>query len=366
MDAQTVETHGVLPGKTTSGFAPGVKDPERIVVVQTAFIGDVVLVLSLMQALRDRYPTDFLGLVTTPASAVLAEGHPAVNKVHSFDKRKSRRGIRGLITMVRELRAEKYDVALVPHRSMRSALLCRLSGIPMRVGFDRGLGRHLMSHRVRYTNRHEVVRNATLLVRLGLTLPNPPVPSLHLRPDEVKNASSILDRIEPGGRWVALAPGSIWNTKRWPEESFARLGALLRKSGFSVVLLGSAEDAPLCARVAAAAGDGVANLSGMQGIRGSAALISRCKALVSNDSAPMHLGVAVRTPVVALFGPTSPEFGFAPLGPHDRIVETSGLLCRPCAIHGGKKCPVKTHDCMKKISPERVLNEVLAINRKAG
>jgi heptosyltransferase II len=343
-----------------------VNDPERIVVVQTAFIGDVVLALSLMQVLRNRYPSARLGLVTTPASAVLAEGHPAVNTLHVFDKRRSRRGALGLKSMADELRQMKYDVALVPHRSLRSALLCLLAGIPFRVGFDRGIGRFLMTKRMRYSKRHEVVRNASLAEPLGFSLVQPPTPVIHLSPDEVKNASLILEGIQPGGRWVALAPGSAWNTKRWPEESFARLAVLLKKQGFSVLLTGSAQDAPLCERIAGAAGGGVANLAGLQGLRGSAALLNRCKVLVSNDSAPMHIAVAVRTPVIAIFGPTTPEFGFAPLGPHDRIVETSGLRCRPCTIHGSTKCPVKTFDCMKSIVPERVLNEVLAISRKAG
>jgi heptosyltransferase II len=343
-----------------------VNDPERIVVVQTAFIGDVVLVLSLMQALRNRYPSARLGLVTTPAAAVLAEGHPAVNTVHVFDKRKSRRGARGLKAMADELRGEKYDAALVPHRSLRSALLCRLAGIPLRVGFDRGIGRFLMTSRVRYSRRHEVMRNSSLTSPLGFSLVQPPVPAIQLTPDEIKNASVILDRIAPRAQWVALAPGSVWATKRWPEDSFVKLAQLLKTKGFSVLLVGGVQDAPLCERIAAAAGGVTANLAGLQGLRGSAALLGRCRMLVSNDSAPMHLAVAVRTPVIAIFGPTSPEFGFGPLGQHDRIVETSGLRCRPCSIHGGKKCPMKTFDCMKSIVPERIVNEVLAVNRKLG
>jgi heptosyltransferase-2 len=364
MDAQTVEAHGVLHREEEQGSGGSVKDPERILVVQTAFIGDVVLVLSLLQAVKDRYPGVQLGLVTTPASAELAAGHPAVQKVFPYDKRKSQRGLRGLWRLAVRLRAERYEVALIPHRSLRSAMLCALAGIPMRIGFQRGLGRFIMTHRVPYTRQHEVVRNASLLGPLGVHLPDPPVPVIHLSHEEMAAAATILHQANAGGRWVALAPGSIWATKRWPEESYIRLTKLLGSSGFSILLLGGADDAALCGRIASAGGDGVITRAGLQNIRGSAALISRCTAIVSNDSAPMHLGVAVATPVVAIFGPTSPEFGFAPLGRHDRIVDTSGLHCRPCSIHGGKRCPVGTFDCMKLISPERVVNEVLTISHR--
>ena len=90
----------------------------------------------------------------------------------------------------------------------------------------------------------------------------------------------------------------------------------------------------------------------------SADLIGRCAVLVTNDSAPLHLGMAMRTPVIALFGPTVPRFGFGPRGKHDEVVEQHGLACRPCSIHGGKSCPIGTFDCMRRITPEIVLNRV--------
>ena len=158
---------------------------------------------------------------------------------------------------------------------------------------------------------------------------------------------------------IAIAPGTVWNTKRWPSDRFAALAEKLVTRGARVVVVGGQDDSGLLTpylspgsipRVAVAAG----HLTILQ----SAELIRRCRVLVCNDSAPMHLAVAVRTPVVALFGATIPEFGFAPTGEHDIVLETKGLPCRPCSIHGGDVCPVKTFVCMMDIPVERVVEAV--------
>jgi heptosyltransferase-2 len=128
------------------------------------------------------------------------------------------------------------------------------------------------------------------------------------------------------------------------------------------VLVGGKDDDALCDRIRQAVGGiSVVNTAGKLSPLQSADLISRCLVLVTNDTAPMHMGVAMQVPVVAIFGPTVPSFGFAPVGRADRIVETMGLKCRPCGIHGGNKCPVHTFDCMEMISVARVHNEVRAI-----
>ena len=163
-------------------------------------------------------------------------------------------------------------------------------------------------------------------------------------------------------RLIAIAPGTIWNTKRWLKEQFAALARMLYQKGYAIVLIGGPEDLVLCGQIQELAGDAkIVNASGRLPLLQSAELLRRCRLLVSNDSAPMHLGVAMRTPVVAIFGATVPAFGFAPYGAHDVIVETLGLPCRPCSIHGGEKCPIKTFVCMNNITAERVCEEAMKI-----
>ena len=161
-------------------------------------------------------------------------------------------------------------------------------------------------------------------------------------------------------RLVAVAPGSVWATKRWPVEKYADVVRALQAEGWYVVCVGSREDAPLCADLLRRAGAGI-NAAGRLTLLQSAELLRRCRALISNDSAPMHLAVAMRTTVVAIFGATVPAFGFAPMGENDVVIETEGLTCRPCAIHGGPRCPIGTFVCMHQITADRVLESVRRI-----
>jgi heptosyltransferase-2 len=331
----------------------------RILVLQTAFPGDVVLILPLVQALREHVPAAEIACLTTPRAADLLAHHPAIDERIMYDKRGKDRGVGGFIRMVRRLRTRPFDLALIPHRSLRSAALCRLAAIPRRIGFSTSAGRLLLTDVVAYDpHAHEIRRNLQLLTPLGVPVAETLRPRLFPGDAERREAGLILDGLSAGpGMVVALAPGSVWATKRWPEEKYAELGRRLTGRGDAVVLVGGPEDEALCARIArAVGGDRIRSAAGRLSLLGSAALLARCEVLVSNDSAPMHLAGAVGTRVVAVFGPTVPAFGFAPSGPRDIVVETHGLLCRPCAIHGGPRCPIGTFVCMLNIEPQAVLN----------
>jgi heptosyltransferase-2 len=344
-----------------------VTDPRRILLFHTAFIGDVVLMLPLAQVLRKRYPDAWIAAVTIPAAAGLAANHPAVNEVIVYDKRGVQKGIGGINALARNLRERSFDAALIPHRSLRSALVCYRAGIPRRVGFDRSAGRFLLTDRVPYdAAAHEIVRNLRLAAVLGVPAPGLELPSLYPSASDVAVVDGLIREWRQaggtGGDLVAVAPGSVWNTKRWPADRFAEVVRGLTKGGFAVALIGGGEDAPICSeRAGAVRHMPVLNAAGRLSVLQSAELIRRCCAAVSNDSAPMHLAVAMRVPVVAVYGATVPAFGFAPAGPRDAVVETDGLSCRPCGIHGGKRCPVGTFECMLAIDPARVLDRISII-----
>jgi heptosyltransferase-2 len=349
-----------------------VNAPGNILIFQTAFLGDVVLTLPLAQALKQEYPGCRISFAVIPAAASVLEGHPAVHAVITYDKKKSQRGLGAAYDLSRTLRGRGFDLALIPHRSMRSALIVAAARIPRRVGFDTSAGRALLTDRVTYRrDLHEIDRDLSLLEPLGL---RPPVgellPTLHpLQRDREAVDALLLAHQARVARFdrdamVALAPGSVWNTKRWPEEKFVLLARDLHDAGLDLVLIGGREDRPLCGRIAAALGEIPLNAAGELSPLQSAELIRRCRVLVSNDSAPAHLAAGVRTPVVALFGATVPSFGFAPRGPSDRVIETAGLSCRPCSIHGGQRCPIATFDCMERINPQTVHDAVIQIARR--
>lgn len=334
---------------------------KKILVIQTAFIGDVILTLPMVQVLGRSFPGASIDIVVIPRASDLLANNPLFTSVLSYDKRKSEKGLGGFFRQVKKLQLGKYDLAVVPHRSLRSALLARLSNIPKRIGFDRSAGKVFFTDLVRYdSGKHEVERNYSLLVPLGINLQHKELPKLY---PSVQDAAEV-DRLssaqgpEEEKLWIAVAPGTVWKTKQWLPERFAEVAKKL-SADHTVILIGGKEDEALCEEIRRSVGmTNCINFAGKLSLLQSAEAIKRCRLLISNDSAPMHIAVAVGTPVVAIFGSTVPEFGFAPFGAHDVVVETKGLDCRPCAIHGGIKCPIKTFVCMRAIESQEILRVI--------
>ncbi len=339
--------------------------PDPVLVIQTAFLGDVILTLSVAQVLRSLEPGLPVDMMVVPRTAAVLTGHPDIRETLIYDKRGADAGVGGFFRMMKEVKRRGYGCALVPHRSLRSALLARMAGIPVRVGFDTSAGSMLFTRIVPYGGElHEIARNLRLLEALGVDRPAHVAPRLYPTDEQKKTVSGFLAAFEgaPSAPLIAIAPGTVWNTKRWPPERFATLAGGLVSRGYGVILVGGVEDAGLCREIAAAGGGiRIMNACGKFPVLGSAELIRRSALLVCNDSAPLHLATAVGTPILAIFGATIPGFGFGPTGPRDAVMETGGLSCRPCSIHGGDRCPVGTFECMTRITPEMVLDAVVSM-----
>jgi heptosyltransferase-2 len=321
-------------------------------VIQTAFLGDVVLTTPLLEALAARHgPVD---VVTTPAAAPLIETHPAVRRVIPYDKKGRDRGLGGLYRLARALRAERYECAYLPHRSLRTALAAWLARIPQRVGFDDGWRSLYTDVRERPKQGHEIDR---VLALAGVAM-HRARPTLHVTLADRAATEGFLREHGIRERFVALAPGSIWGSKRWPyyRELAERLAGRVE-----ILLVGGPEDAGLAAEITAAvarSGGRAVSGCGRLTVRQAAEAIRRAAVLVTNDSAPLHLAQAVDTPTVAIFGSTVPSFGFGPRGPRDQVVEVDGLPCRPCSAHGPPSCPLGHHLCMKSLSVQDVLHAI--------
>lgn len=334
--------------------------------IQTAFLGDVVLTTPLLRVLAQRYGA--VDVVTTPAAAPLLETHPAVRAVIPYDKRGADAGARGLLALAHRLRGAQYEVAYVPHQSLRSALLARFARIPRRVGYSSGWPFLYTESRRRPNDAHEVDRLLALVDAPDADRR----PSLTVTAADTAAAVRVLDDGAGNRPFVALAPGSIWGTKRWP--GFPALAARLSATGDRIVVVGGRDDRALGDEIVrAVAGatpaprSAVVNACGALSLRESAALIGRARVLVTNDSAPLHLAQAMGTPTVALFGPTVPAFGFAPTIPGDASLGVDRLACRPCSKHGPARCPLGHHHCMTELSVEQVvatIEETGAIHRR--
>lgn len=330
-------------------------------VIQTAFIGDVVLTTPLIHALAERGPVD---VVTTPAGAALLAGNPSVRRLVAYDKR-AERGPGALRRVAAEVSAgSRQAVAYCAQGSLRSAALAAWAGYRERVGFDTSAGRWLYTRRVRHVGlQHHAERLLRLAVGDAAAVNASSLrPRLYPGPGESQAVDALLAGLPPGRPLIALAPGSIWGTKRWP--GYPALAAGLC-SVASVVVVGSRDDSALASTVVASA-PGTIDATGRLSLLASAELIRRCALLVTNDSAPQHLASAMATPTLTLYGPTIPGFGFGPLAPGSRMLGHPDLACRPCDHHGPPVCPLGHFRCMRELDVPAVATAALDFIRAAS
>lgn len=344
-----------------------ITDFSRFAIIQTAFLGDVALTLPLAEAVKSYHPTAEITFITTPLAAPLVECSDSVDRVLPFDKRKTHRGVRGIRLLANELKQNNVDCIIAPHRSFRTTVLTTLAHPKYSVGFDKNSFSLLYSKRINYfIHLHEVERNLMLLTAFDdIQNPlekviNPPVVTIPAIDSDKVNQIVNHYRFKPP--IIAIAPGSVWATKRWCEEHFVSTARHFVEKGYSCVFLGGREDAELCKRLAAASG-GI-SLAGETTIVQTIEFLKQCTVILTNDSAPTHLAWIAGCPTVTVFGATSPKFGFAPRGEHSLILQNDTLQCRPCAIHGGNQCPLGTLECMKSVKPELAARAIESILRK--
>jgi heptosyltransferase II len=331
----------------------------RCVVVQTAFLGDAILTLPLLDLLRKSGKVSWLGVLATPEGAELLRLQGVADGVMEWDKRGAGGGIAGTARAARALRRARADAALVPHRSFRSALLAALAGAPVRVGFDVSGGRFLMTSLVRYGARdHEIERVAGLAAGVGIAVPPGRVPfSLRVRDEDRERVAAFLAAGGVGAARpvVLVAPGSQWPTKRWlPARFGAAAEVLARDLGAAVVLAGTPSDRPAARSAAAAMAEPPVDAVGRLGLGEWIALVERSSLALSNDSAAAHVAAGVGTPVVAVFGPTVPGMGFGPYTDRARVLGAD-VACRPCGRHGHMECPLGHGDCMERVAVDDVV-----------
>jgi heptosyltransferase II len=298
-------------------------------------------------------------VVTTPAGAALLANHPAVRRVVPYDKRGADAGIGGLLRVAASIGPEEAgSVAYLAQGSVRSAVLALRAGYRERIGFSTSAGRWLYSRRLTYQPaQHHAERllrlargDEAVIAPLELTPSLFPSTADQAAVDELLVSNGARDE-----RLIALAPGSIWATKRWP--GFPALARSLATHG-RIVVIGGAADRDLARDISTEA-SGAIDATGQLSLLGSAELIRRAALLVTNDSLPQHLASAMGTPTLTIFGPTVPAFGFGPLAPHSVAVGHESLPCRPCHPHGPPVCPLGHHLCMRDLAEPAVLARAL-------
>lgn len=321
----------------------------KFLIIQTAFIGDVILATPVVEKLRRFYPDAVIDVVLRRGNESLLAGHPQVRRVWVWNKKRDK--YRGLWHLTRALRAERYDWVINCQRFAASGFLTAFSGARHTVGFRKNPFSVFFTRRVPHVFGtaarpvHEVDRNLSLIRHLTDNSFERP----HLYPSDADMEKARL-LTGTNRQYVCLAPTSVWFTKQYPAHKWVELIDHL-PTGCTVYLLGGPDDAEACTAIAAASRHpDIRNLAGQLNLLQSAALMQGAAMNYVNDSAPLHLASAVNAPVAAVFCSTIPLFGFTPLSDQAEIVETrEELNCRPCGLHGHAACPRGHFACAEGI-----------------
>ena len=332
---------------------------KNILIIQTAFLGDVILSTPVVRGLRKIFPDANIDVLTIPVASIIFQHNPHVRQAIEFDKKSPVKKLFSVQRLIKQLRRNHYDIAISIQSSLTSSLLMLLGKIPQRVGFHfQKMVTIPVSHEKGLHIRDRYLRLLTPFSKE--TFDNQT--ELFWTEKEQLRAQQVFDlKSNPSDRAIGIAPGSVWQTKMWLKDYYIALIDRLADAPIAIFLIGGAADKALCEEIKQRSGNKkVINVAGDLSILESAALIQKLDLMVTNDSAPLHIANAVKTDVLAIFGPTVRRFGCYPYRERDRLLEID-LYCRPCARHGGKRCPERHFRCMREITPQMVYDSLKAM-----
>ncbi len=312
---------------------------DRILVIQTAFLGDVILASPVWENLHAAFPHAKIDVVVKKGNESLLTAHPFLHQVFVFDKQQK---FKNLLGLAKTLREQHYDLVINLQRFASSGILTLLAKGKESRGFEKNPLSIFFSKRFKHQmkpNWHEVDRNLSLISDL---VPIPiRRPQLYPSKEDL-NSIQVFQEVP----YYCLAPTSVWFTKQAPQEIWLALIEKLSQTKDQIFLLGAPSDrAYLDEIVKKTSSMNVINLAGKLTLLQSAALMADAKHNYVNDSGPLHLASATNATVSAFFCSTVPEFGFGPLSDQSNIIEVKNLDCRPCGLHGHKSCPKGHFKC---------------------
>ena len=331
-------------------------NPSKVLIIRLSSLGDVVLSTPVLAALKAAWPTAHLTFLTKGAFAPVLKRHPLIDEIIVFEER-------GWWGWVGEIRRQKFDVVIDLHGTVRSRAWSLLSGASCRVRYDK---RAAERRRLVWTKKDSprlagnvVDRYLEPLEALGVSAIDR-VPKLFVGPEE--RLPDVLEKRLGPGPFLGIAPGALHATKQWPGDRFAAAADRLA-AGRPVALFGTRGDARAAESVLKTLTSPAQSFVGQTSVREMMMMLRRCDLLLSNDSGAAHVAAALGVPTLAVFGPTVKPFGFFPVGARTAVVEVSGLNCRPCSIHGSKKCPLGHFRCMKDVTVDQVVASAQALLR---
>jgi len=313
----------------------------KILVIQTAFIGDVILATPIVEKLHSFYPQAQIDFLVRKGNESLFTNSPCVNKILIYNKKTDK--YKNLLQLIKVIRKESYDIVINVQRHFTTGLITSLSKGKTTIGFKSNPLSLLFSQRIAHyigtkgATVHDVDRNLSLVSKL--------TDNISIRP-KLYPSNSDFTKMNYQTPYICIAPSSVWFTKQLPAEKWVELIKQIDK-GTKVFLLGGKEDRELCEKIKEQSNHANTEvMAGQLSFLESAALMKGSKMNYVNDSAPMHIASSMNAPVTAIYCSTVPAFGFGPLSDNSRIAETKHQLsCRPCGLHGKRACPKGHFKC---------------------
>jgi heptosyltransferase-2 len=335
---------------------------DNVLIIQTGFIGDVVLTTPLIDAVIAKHnQQSTITLVTTKLAQQLFANDPRISEVIVYDK-KAGGTFWQLIAL---LRGKGFTHCYLPHKSLRSALLAFFARIPVRIGFRGGLKSlfYTAAPGILKPSLHEVDKKLSLvLTEEKLDVGHHFAMQLALSEDAIV---AMQKRIPKDKKIAVVCPTSVWKTKQWSSGGFLAVANALIDKGYTVVITGAPGEESICNEATPHSPHAI-NLCGKTSIAELISLLSYTSLVVCNDSSLCHMAAAFKVPTVAVFCATHPSQGFTPYkNPLSVVVGDNTLECRPCGRHGGKQCPLGTYACIKNISPQTVVAAIEDIAHRA-
>lgn len=330
---------------------------QKILIIQTAFIGDVVLATALPEKLAKYFPDAEIDFLVRKGNESLLQNNPHLNEILIWNKKENK--IKNLLKMLFVIRKKKYDKVINTQRFFATGLLTAFSGAKQTIGFNKNPLSFLFTSTIKHTIsnetviKHEVERNNDLISSF--------TDDVFTRPELYPSDKDFMAvHAYSNGAYVTMTPGSVWFTKKYPVEKWIELIHIF-PAGYKIFLLGGKENTAECEDIKKRAGNlNVEVLAGKLSFLQSAALMKNARMNYVNDSAPLHFASAVNAPVTAIFCSTVPAFGFTPLSDKLYIIETKeNLSCRPCGLHGYKACPETHFLCALTIDATRLLETLI-------
>ncbi len=328
---------------------------QKFLVIQTAFIGDVVLSTAIAEKLAKYFPGAQIDYLVRKGNEKLLRHNPYIFEVITWDKKKNKK--KNLLKILSQVRKTRYDKVINLQRYFSTGFLTAFSGAKEKVGFKSNPLSFLFDRKIIHTmgnGRHEVERNNDLIEHF--TDKEFTRPRIYPSAGDHETIKGLL-----GYKFVTMTPSSVWFTKKYPEEKWVELMDSIDPE-MNIYLLGGPDNVQECIRLASVSTHpGITVLAGKLGFLQSAALMRHAVMNYTNDSAPLHFASAVNAPVTAIFCSTIPGFGYTPLSDRSFIIETRQPVdCRPCGTHGYKKCPLGHFNCARTIQNQQLLETLYA------